>query len=79
MAPADLRNGAPTPKNWFSLPRAFWASVGPMKLTDLNREGGIGSNSLLLQLVDLRLLVDCGLHPKVPGRRGTPEIGRAHV
>jgi Cft2 family RNA processing exonuclease len=45
-----------------------------MKLTDLNREGGIGSNSLLLQLGDLRILVDCGLHPKLPGRRGTPDL-----
>ena len=45
-----------------------------MKLTDLNRAGGIGSNSLLLQLGDLRILVDCGLHPKVPGRQGTPDL-----
>jgi Cft2 family RNA processing exonuclease len=45
-----------------------------MKLTDLNRDGGIGANSLLLQLGDLRILVDCGLHPKLPGRRGTPDL-----
>ncbi len=45
-----------------------------MKLTDLNRDGGIGANSLLLQLGDLRVLVDCGLHPKQTGRRATPDL-----
>ncbi len=45
-----------------------------MKLTDLNRDGGIGANSLLLQLGDLRILVDCGLHPKQTGRRATPDL-----
>ncbi|MFZ9682811.1 MAG: MBL fold metallo-hydrolase [Cephaloticoccus sp.] len=47
-----------------------------MKLTDLNREGGIGSNSLLLELGDLRILVDCGLHPKLTGRKAMPDLGR---
>lgn len=45
-----------------------------MKLIDLNREGGIGSNCLLLQLGDLRIVVDCGLHPKLTGRKATPEL-----
>lgn len=45
-----------------------------MKLTDLNRDGGIGANSMLLQLGDLRILVDCGLHPKLTGRRATPDL-----
>ncbi len=45
-----------------------------MKLTDLNRDGGIGANSLLLQLGDLRILVDCGLHPKQAGRRAMPDL-----
>lgn len=45
-----------------------------MKLIDLNREGGIGSNSLLLQFGDLRILVDCGLHPKMTGRKATPDL-----
>jgi Cft2 family RNA processing exonuclease len=45
-----------------------------MKLTDLNRDGGIGANSLLVQLGDLRILIDCGLHPKRVGRIATPEL-----
>jgi len=45
-----------------------------MKLTDLNRDGGIGANSLLLQLGDLRILIDCGLHPKQAGRRAMPDL-----
>lgn len=45
-----------------------------MKLIDLNRDGGIGANANLLQLGDLRILVDCGLHPKQTGRRAMPEL-----
>ncbi|MDE3084767.1 MAG: MBL fold metallo-hydrolase [Verrucomicrobiota bacterium] len=45
-----------------------------MKLIDLNRDGGIGANSLLLQLGDLHILVDCGLHPKLVGRRAAPDL-----
>ena len=45
-----------------------------MKLTDLNRDGGIGANSLFLQLGDLKILVDCGLHPKRVGRRAAPDL-----
>lgn len=47
-----------------------------MKLIDLNRDGGIGANSQLLQLGDLRILVDCGLHPKQVGRRAAPDFNR---
>jgi len=47
-----------------------------MKLIDLNRDGGIGANSLLLQLGDLRILLDCGLHPKLTGRRAAPDLAR---
>ena len=43
-----------------------------MKLIDLNRDGGIGANSLFIQLGDLNILVDSGLHPKKVGRRATP-------
>ena len=35
-----------------------------MKLTDLNRDGGIGANSLFVQIGELNVLVDCGLHPR---------------
>jgi Cft2 family RNA processing exonuclease len=45
-----------------------------MKLIDLNRDGGIGANSLLLQFGDLRVLIDCGLHPKKTGRGATPDL-----
>ena len=45
-----------------------------MKLTDLNRDGGIGANSLFVQLGALNLLVDCGLHPKRVGRAATPDV-----
>ncbi len=45
-----------------------------MKLIDLNRDGGIGANSLFLQLGDLKILVDSGLHPKRVGRAATPDF-----
>jgi Cft2 family RNA processing exonuclease len=45
-----------------------------MKLTDLNRDGGIGANSLFVQIGDLNILVDCGLHPKKVGRAATPDL-----
>lgn len=45
-----------------------------MKLTDLNRHGGIGANSLHLQLGDFHLVVDCGLHPKLAGRDAMPDF-----
>jgi len=44
-----------------------------MKLIDLNRDGGIGANSLFVQLGDLNILIDSGLHPKRVGRRATPD------
>ena len=44
-----------------------------MKLIDLNRDGGIGANSMFIQLGDLNILVDSGLHPKKVGRRATPD------
>ncbi|MBE7539977.1 MAG: MBL fold metallo-hydrolase, partial [Opitutaceae bacterium] len=47
-----------------------------MNLIDLNREGGIGANSLFLRLGDLRILVDCGMHPKHAGRAATPDLGK---
>ena len=43
-----------------------------MKLTDLNRDGGIGANSFLVRLGSLNLIVDCGLHPKRVGRAALP-------
>jgi Cft2 family RNA processing exonuclease len=45
-----------------------------MKLIDLNRDGGIGANALFVQIGDLNLLIDCGLHPKRVGRLATPDL-----
>lgn len=45
-----------------------------MKLIDLNRDGGIGANSLFVQLGDINILIDCGLHPKKAGRSATPDL-----
>lgn len=53
-----------------------------MRLTDLNREGGIGSNSLLLEMGPFRVVVDAGLSPKLAGREALPDfacLGRAPV
>jgi Cft2 family RNA processing exonuclease len=44
-----------------------------MKLIDLNRDGGIGANSLFIQLGSLNILIDSGLHPKKVGRRAAPD------
>ncbi|MET0262334.1 MAG: MBL fold metallo-hydrolase [Rariglobus sp.] len=43
-----------------------------MKLIDLNPEGGIGANSMFVQIGDLNILIDCGLNPKLAGRTATP-------
>ncbi|MEX2044676.1 MAG: MBL fold metallo-hydrolase [Opitutus sp.] len=45
-----------------------------MKLIDLNRDGGIGANSLFIQLGSLKILVDCGLNPKKVGRAAAPDF-----
>lgn len=45
-----------------------------MKLTDLNRDGGIGANSLFVQIGDLNILIDSGLHPKKAGRLAAPDF-----
>ena len=45
-----------------------------MKLTDLNRQGGIGANSLFLQIGTLNILVDAGLNPKTPGLGALPDF-----
>ncbi len=45
-----------------------------MKLIDLNADGGIGANSLYLQLGDFHLVIDSGLHPKKIGRQAAPNL-----
>ncbi len=45
-----------------------------MKLIDLNRDGGIGANSLYCQIGDFHFVVDSGLHPKKAGRQAAPDL-----
>lgn len=45
-----------------------------MKLIDLNRDGGIGANSLYCQLGDFHFVIDSGLHPKQVGRQAAPDL-----
>src|SRR5262249_40296743 len=45
-----------------------------MKLIDLNADGGIGANSLYVQIGDFHLVVDSGLHPKKVGRVAAPNL-----
>lgn len=47
-----------------------------MRITDLNEQGGIGSNCLLLQLEGLNIIIDAGLHPKLSGTAALPRIER---
>lgn len=47
-----------------------------MKLIDLNRQGGIGANSLFLQIGGFNLLIDCGLNPKTPGLEAMPDLSK---
>ncbi len=47
-----------------------------MKLIDLNREGGIGSSCTLLQIGELHILIDSGLHPKLSGRAAMPDFAK---
>lgn len=45
-----------------------------MKIIDLNRDGGIGANSLYLQIGDFHLVIDSGLNPKKVGREAAPNL-----
>ena len=45
-----------------------------MKLTDLNRDGGIGASCTFVQIGDINLVIDSGLHPKKVGRLATPDL-----
>ncbi len=47
-----------------------------MRITDLNRKGGIGSNSLLVEIGNFKLVVDAGLHPKYAGPEAIPDFSR---
>lgn len=45
-----------------------------MKLIDLNRHGGIGCNSMCIELGPFRFLIDSGLDPKTAGIEATPDF-----
>lgn len=45
-----------------------------MKITDLNKAGGIGSNCLLVELGSYTFIVDSGLHPKQVGAAAMPDF-----
>ena len=45
-----------------------------MRITDLNKAGGIGSNSLFVELGAFRFIVDAGLNPKLAGNAATPDF-----
>jgi Cft2 family RNA processing exonuclease len=45
-----------------------------MKLIDLNPQGGIGANSLYLQIGDVNILIDSGLNPKGAGILAMPDF-----
>ncbi|MAM90478.1 MAG: MBL fold metallo-hydrolase [Opitutaceae bacterium] len=45
-----------------------------MRLTDLNREGGIGANSLYVEIDGFNLIIDSGLNPKLAGSMATPDF-----
>jgi Cft2 family RNA processing exonuclease len=45
-----------------------------MKLIDLNRKGGIGANSMFVEIGGVRLLIDSGLNPKFAGREALPDF-----
>lgn len=47
-----------------------------MRLIDLNRQGGIGANALFVEIGGIKILVDCGLNPKLSGREATPDLAR---
>ena len=44
-----------------------------MRVIDLNRNGGIGANSLFLELDSFNFIVDAGLNPKFAGNLATPD------
>jgi Cft2 family RNA processing exonuclease len=47
-----------------------------VKIIDLNRAGGIGANSLYLEIGPFSLVVDAGINPKVVGKETMPEFDK---
>lgn len=49
-----------------------------LKVTDLNRHGGIGSSCILIEIGPYRLAIDAGLHPKMTGTEAMPDYRASH-
>ncbi len=45
-----------------------------MQLTDLNRHGEIGANSIFVEIGPFKILIDAGLHPKQMGYDALPDF-----
>ncbi|HXY60340.1 MAG TPA: MBL fold metallo-hydrolase, partial [Chthoniobacterales bacterium] len=45
-----------------------------MKFTNLTRRTEIGANSYYLETSDRRLVLDCGMHPKLVGEEALPNM-----
>lgn len=46
-----------------------------MRITDLNRQRNIGSNSMLLEIGPFKIVADAGLSPKEAGLKAAPQFG----
>ena len=46
-----------------------------MRFTNLTRATEIGANSYLLELGGQRVVLDCGMHPKLEGEAALPDLG----
>jgi Cft2 family RNA processing exonuclease len=54
----------------------FWRvePMGAFVFTNLTRKTEIGANSYLLELGGKRVLLDCGLHPRLEGQEALPDL-----
>ncbi|MFM9147980.1 MAG: MBL fold metallo-hydrolase, partial [Verrucomicrobiota bacterium] len=50
-----------------------------MRLTDLNSGREIGANCMLAEFGGLRVAFDCGLHPKLEGRKALPRLDQVQA
>ena len=45
-----------------------------MRIVDLNTFGGIGANSIFVELGPFRFVIDAGMNPKFVGNRALPDF-----
>lgn len=50
--------------------------MSTIRITDLNREGGIGANSYYVEFGPWRFVLDTGLHPKFAGNEALPTYAK---